>query len=185
MVTCATMTASAVYIHDASLKVRTRPRYVFTESPHLRYITPDLKTESLETLHSEQTRLAMETIFNRTPSRLDHLDRARLLFDDEAREHIYQTLLAPQAKTFLDNRFHQKVEIGEVIVNIHEGRGQATTVATGQLVRVGSNEQLTINETWSVKVFFTWRQNDNPKTRALFPTVCDSVNFFSMERVFP
>jgi hypothetical protein len=183
--TCCTVGASAYYVQHVVGNARTQYQYVMAGSPNLHYLSPDLKVETPTEMHVAQTRLAMETIYNRTPTQPDNQSRLGKLFTDEARVQIVKGLISPQAKDFLEKRFHQKVELGEIAVNIQEGKGTATTVATAQLIRVGVTETSTINETWSVRSFFTWKSNPDFKTSAMFPTICDSVTFFSTERISP
>ncbi|QIF03864.1 hypothetical protein [Roseimicrobium sp. ORNL1] len=186
LVTCATIVGSGYYLQSKIADVRMLPQYVYTGSPDMYYLTPDLDIETPTKMHREQTRLAMETMFHRTPSRLDHQERLPRIFGPEATQGIIKGLIVPQAKNFHENKLHQKVQIGEIIVNIREGQGEATTVATGQLMRTGvSPENTMINETWSVKIFFEWRINPDIEERPLYPTLCNSVTFFSMERTFP
>lgn len=185
LVTCGSLAASAYYVQSVAAEVRTKPQYVMGNSPDLIYLSPDLEVDTPTDLHKIYTRLAMETIFNRSPSHLDHEARLPQLFTKEALQQIEAGVIRPQAQTFQDYQLHQKVEIEDMIVNIQEGKGEATTVATGQLLRTGVSGDNTLNETWSIKIFFTWKSNPNADDHAMYPTVCDSVTFFSMERIFP
>lgn len=185
LVTCGTIGGSAFYVQEVVAEVRTKPQYVMAGSANLYYLAPDLDVETPTEMHVAQTRLAMESIFNRSPARLDQQNRLLKLFSDEALQQIKAGVIIPQLKTFRENQLHQKVEIGETIVNIQEGEGAATTVAVGQLIRTGVVGETTINETWSAKVFFTWQSNPNFEDHAMYPTICNSVTFFSMERIFP
>jgi hypothetical protein len=166
-------------------EVRTRPQYVMGNSPDLYYLAPDLDVDTPTELHAADTRLAMETLFNRSPSHLDREDLLEHLFTAKAIDKIRAGIIEPQAQGFQENQFHQKMELEDTIVNIQEGQGEATTVATAQLIRTGVANGATVNETWSVKVFFTWKSNPNLKDHAMYPTVCDTVTFFSMERISP
>jgi len=185
LVTCGSIVGSAYYVQSVAADVRTAPQYVMGDSPDLYYLSPDLDVETPSEMHTANTRMAMETMFNRSPSRLDHEYRLRKLFTPQAQQQIYDGLIKPQAQNFRDSQLHQKVELEDTIVNIQEGKGEATTVATGQLLRTGVVGDSTLNETWSVKIFFTWKSNPNAEDHALYPTVCDSVTLFSMERIFP
>jgi hypothetical protein len=185
LVTCGSIGGSAYYVQSVTANERTRPQYVMGDSPELYYLAPDLDVDTPTELHAADTRLAMETIFNRSPSRLDQEDRLPRLFTSKAIDQIRAAVIDPQAEGFHENQLHQKVEMEDTIVNIQEGMGEATTVATGQLIRTGVSGNRTINENWSVKVFFTWKSNPNIEDHAMYPTVCDSVTFFSMERISP
>jgi hypothetical protein len=177
--------ASLYYVQSIVAEVRTKPQYVMAGSPDLYYLAPDLSLETPTELHVGQTRLAMETIFNRSPSRLDHQDRLALLFTPAAVDQVNDRLIRRDAKEFKENQLHQKVEIEEVTVKIEEGQGSATTVATGQLVRAGVTGDHAVNEIWAVKLFFNWERNANLGGQGLLPTLCNSVSVFSMERTFP
>lgn len=185
LVTWGCVGVSLYYVQSVVASVRTKPQYVMAGSPDLYYLAPDLHVETPTDLHVGQTRLAMETIFNRAPSGLDNEERLPLLFTPHAIGQIQDRLLRGQSREFKENQFHQKVEIEETTVKIEEGEGSATTVATGQLVRSGVSGDRAINELWTVKMFFEWARNSNLTGQSLLPTVCNSINVFSMERTFP
>jgi hypothetical protein len=185
LMTCAAVGGSAYYVQSVAAELRTKPQYVMGNSPDLYYLSPNLEVETQTDLHSAYTREAMETIFNRNPLRLDHEDRLLKLFSSDAIAQIRAGVIAPQAQTFADDHLHQKVEIGDIVVNIQEGMGAANTRATGQLIRTGVSGDSTINETWSITLYFTWKSNPKIEDHAMYPTICDSVTFFSMERISP
>jgi hypothetical protein len=185
LVTCAVVGGSAYYVQSVAAELRTKPQYVMGNSPDLYYLSPNLEVETQKDLHSAYTREAMETIFNRNPLHLDHEQRLLKLFSADAVAQIEAGVIKPQAQVFVENHLHQKVEIGEIVVNIEEGMGKANTKATGQLIRTGVSGDSTINETWSITLFFTWKSNENIQDHAMYPTICDSVTFFSMERASP
>ena len=185
LVTIGVFAFSAFELQKVMAEVRMRPQFVMANSSSLYYLEPDLEVETPTEMHSRQTRLAMETIFNRTPSRLDNQERFAKLFTPEARRTIIDRIITPQFKTFGDNKLHQKVEIEEVIVNIEEGEGVARTVATGQLIRNGVTGDRIINETWTVRMFFTWHSNPDHDDHGMYPTVCDSIPFDSANKIFP
>ena len=185
LVTWGSVGASFYYVQSLVAEVRTKPQYVMAGSPDLYYLAPDLYLETPTDLHVAQTRLAMETIFNRSPSGLDNADRLPLLFTPSAVRQIEERVVVAHSKEFREDQLHQKVEIEQTIVDIQEGQGAATTVATGQLIRTGVSGDRMINEIWTVKIFFEWERNPNAMELTLLPTVCKSVNFFTMERTFP
>ena len=181
-VTVGSIVGSALYVQSVIADVRTLPQYVMAGSPDLYYLSPTLETENANQMHTAQTRLAMETIFNRNPSGLDHQDRRFKIFAPEANQQVTRSIILPQVMTFQDFQFHQKVEIEKVVVNIQEGMAVATTVANAQLLRTGLVDNQVVNEIWSATVFFTWTRNPSPRDEGMYPTVCTSVTFFKMER---
>jgi len=185
LLTCGVIGGGAYYVQSIAADLRTKPQYVMGNSPDLYYLEPDLQVEGQKDLHAYYTRLAMETILNRNPVRLDNEERLGKLFTDEAIAQIQKGVIDSQAQTFAEYHLHQKIEIAEITVNIEEGQGKANTKATGQLIRTGVSGDTTINETWSIALFFTWKANKNIEDHAMYPTKCDSVTFFSMERISP
>ena len=176
---------AAWYTQSVVANLRTLPQFVMGGLPTFHYQAPDFGTETIQQLHAAQTRLAMETIFNRSPSGLDHQDRRFHLFNDEANKIVNQEVVAPQVLMFRDTNAYQKVEIERIDVNIQVGQGEATTLAFGQLIRTSVEDNLMVNKAFSVKVFFNWKSNPNPEERALYPTICDEVTFFSTLQTFP
>jgi hypothetical protein len=185
VVTCAVVVGSGVYVESRILTIRSNWQFVMAGSSSLYYLDPNVKTERREDLHAAQTRLAMEAIFNRGPSGLDHQARRFKLFTAEANDTINTAIVAPQVLLFRDTEAHQKVEIEKINVNIQEGVGEATTLAFGQLLRTSTEEGISINRVYSVKVFFTWKANPSPVDRSLYPTICTDVNFFSTIQTYP
>ena len=185
VVTCGSLASSAVYVQSVIKDVRTLPQFVMAGSADLYYLTPDLQADDVKSIHASQTRLAMETIYNRGPSGLDHQERRFNLFTDEVNATINNEVIAPQVLMFRDTKSQQKVEIEKIDVNLAEGKGEATTVGYGQLIRTGVEGNQTVNKAFSVKVFFSWKSNPNPEEHALYPTICNNVSFFSTIQTFP
>lgn len=184
-VTCASLVSAAVYVQSVVKDVRTLPQFVMAGNADLLYLTPTLEVDDLTSLHTSQTKLAMETIFNRGPAGLDHQDRRFSLFTDDANGVINQEVVAPQVLMFRDTKAQQKVEIENIFVNPAPGQGEATTVCYGVLFRTGVENNKTVNQSFSVKVFFSWKSNPNPEEHAMYPTICNSVSFLSTVQTFP
>lgn len=185
LVTWTVPVLTGVYVQNLVVNMRTLPQFVMGGLPSFCYQTPDLSAETVQQLHATQTRLAMETIFNRSPSGLDHKERFFHLFKGAAVDTINSEVVIPQVLLFRDTNAFQKVEIERIDVNIQVGQGQATTLAYAQLLRTGVEDGVVINKAFSVKVFFTWRSNPDPVERSLYPTICDEVTFFSTLQTFP
>lgn len=181
----AVVVSSGMYVESRIAQVRTRWQFVMAGSNTLVYLNPDLSSDSREDLHAMQTRMAMETIFNRGPAGLDHQARRFKLFTPDSNDTINAAVVAPQVLMFRDSEAHQKVEIEKIEVNIQEGFGEALTVGYGQLIWTGKQDGIFINRVYTVKVFFTWKLNPNPTDRALYPTICTDVNFFSTIQTYP
>lgn len=184
-VSVGSVVASAVYVDSVIEDVRTLPQYVMAGGAGLYYLSPDLDVDTSNEMHTSQTRLAMETIFNRSPSGLDHQDRRFKVFTPEVNQAITREEIIPKLAEFQDNQYHQKVEIERTVVNIQEGVSNATTVSYAQLLRTGIIEGKVVNEIWDTTVFFTWTRNRTPRDEGIYPTICTSVKFVKMERNSP
>jgi hypothetical protein len=185
LVTCASVVGSAWYIQDVIADVRTKPQFVMAGTESLYYRAPDLKTFDITSMHADQTILAMETIYNRGPAGLDHQNRRFKLFTKEANQKITEQVIMPQVLLFADNQMRQKVELDSPVVNPMPGQSNATTVATGQVLRTGIAGGKVVNEAWNVKVFFTWTLNPSLDDRSMYPSICKDITFFKMEKTFP
>ena len=182
LVTIASMVGSAHYVQSVIKDVRTRPQYVMASSSDLYYLTPDVRVEGMPELYAAQTRLAMETIYNRGPKGLDNDRRRGKLFTPEANRQITDLIVLPELQAFRNLNLHQKVEIGEIDVVIEEGRGNSSSTAQAQLTRSGFSEDQTLNESWLVTVQFIWQSNPDPDDHAMYPTVCKSLSVLKLEK---
>lgn len=185
LVTCAVVVSSAMYVESRIDEVRSNWQFVMAGSSSLYYLDPHLEAENRQELHGAQTRLAMETIYNRGPNGLDHQTRRFNIFSPEANAIINSAVVAPSVLSFRDTQSHQKVEIERINVNLQEGIGESTTLAFGQLVRTSQENGMFVNRMFNVKVLFTWRANPSPVTRALYPTICSDLQFLSTIQTYP
>lgn len=186
MVTVGTVVGSAAYVQMRIENLRSLPQYVIVGGSSLFYVDPYHNAEDINTLHADQTRLAMETIYNRGPDGLDHQARLYALFAPDVIETVNHTIVEPEVVLFRDRHAHQKVEIlGGIQVTPSVGAGEATTVAKAQVLRTSVDGGRVVNTIFNVKVFFEWTLNPNLSDRALFPTQCKSVEFFSAIQIFP
>lgn len=178
---------SGMYVESRISEVRTRWQYVMASSSSLYYLDPGLKAERREDLHAAQTRMAMETMFNRGPAGLDHQARRFKLFTPEVNAVVNKAIVVPEVLVFRDTQAHQKVEIEKIEVNIQEGIGEATTVGYGQLIRTAQENGIFVNRVFSVKVFFAWKLNPSPVDRAMYPTICTDVDekYLSIIQTYP
>lgn len=172
---------AGLYVQSVIAKVRTQPQYVMAGSSELYYLTPELEGESRHQSYIAQTRLAMETMFNRNPAGLDNHERRLKLFSMAANQQINAIVLKPYVQTFADCQFHQKVGVERVTVNLGEGFS-AVTVGHGVLLRTGLSDGQVVNEIWEVQVMLTWDQHTAVRDRGMFPYLCTSVKVLKMER---
>jgi len=154
---CGVIVVAAWYLDRTIRAVHNQPQFVIMDSAGVYYIAPTGDFENAIDLHAAQTRLAMETLFNRGPKGLDSPKRLSKIFGRDAVEYILEEMKAESA-TFRDQDIHQKVEIDrtEVLKTVGEG---ALTSATSQIIRVGVFKGKTFNEVYDVKARFSWVLN--------------------------
>ena len=185
-ITCAVPIATGYYVQSVIRDVRTHEKFVMGGLPTFLYQSLDRKSESVQQLHTDQTHLAMETIFNRGPSgSLDNADRRFHLFEKDVNQLIKDQIITPDVLYFRNTKSHQKVEVENVVVNEKAGQGEATTLAYGQLFRTGIENGIVVNKSFSVKVFFTWKSNPSLIDHAMYPTICSDLTVFSTIQTCP
>lgn len=184
-VTCAAPIATGMYVQERVATVRTLPQFVMAGEPTLHWLTVDPEPDILSRQHTWQTQLAMEALYNRNPNGSDHPSRRYRMFTKEVNEFLNERLLKPEVLPFRDTNTFQKVEIERIQINQKEGKGEATTLAVGQLFRTGIENGVAVNKSFSVKVLFTWKLNPNVSERARYPTLCTDVTLFSNIQTFP
>lgn len=172
---CGVIIASAWYLDRTIRAVHTRPQFVIMDSAGVYYLAPTVDFENAVELHAAQTRLAMETLFNRGPNGLDSPKRVPKIFGRKAVEFIAEEMQSENA-AFKNQDIHQKVEVSktEILKTVGEG---ALTSATGQVIRVGVFKGKTFNEVYDVQARFSWVLNKDMRNNGQFPTVSVQLRY--------
>lgn len=173
-VACMSIVCSAIYVQRVIAAVQVKPQYVIMDATGGYYLAPSVEFEKARELHAGQTRLAMETMYDRGPEALTFDSRLKKLFTPEAISQIRKDLLIPDEKPFREQKMTQTIEIEEAGVhkNLVDPRGQAITRAKAKLTRSGTFKGQAKTEVLDVEVFFWWRINTRMADNGLFPTVC-------------
>lgn len=125
--------------------------------------------EDAQTVHTAQTSLAMEALFDRDPAGLDHEDRLRALFSEAARKQALEHANA-QSEEFSAHQLHQKVEISTIeLLNQHDKTIKIR--AEGQLVHAGHIRDRPFTNTMPVAVEFQFVFNTNILTNGRYPSI--------------
>lgn len=168
---CASILTSAIYVRKIIADVSTKPIYVIMDSNGTYYYAPSVEIDSATPLHEAQTRLAMETIYNRKPRNLVFEDRVRTLFYSKGIEQVKEEF-NKDAKKFTEEDREQTIEVTGIKVLQASSSGGALTEATGTITRHSTYKGHGKVEVFTVKGKFVWRLNKAMGINGLPPTVC-------------
>lgn len=172
LVSCITIALCAWYVKAILADSHRQPRIVIMDDAGVYYITPSLEFQDAKALHTSQTRLAMETLFNRGPKSLDNQSRVAELFTPAGAKFAFETFFPKEQKLFEERQYHQKVEIQSIVVAQTVGDTIAVTSVKAQLIRSGVFDGNPEDSIWDVEVNFGWVVNDTMFPNGGFPTQC-------------
>ena len=170
LVSCITIACCAIYVKAIMADSHKQSRVVIMDDAGVYYITPSLEFQDAKALHTAQTRLAMETLFNRGPKQLDNLSRVGELFTSESAKSVMEAFFPQEQKLFDERQYHQKVEIQSIVLTRTVGNLVAVTSVKGQLIRTGVFDGNPEDSTWDVEVNFGWVVNSTMYPSGGFPT---------------
>jgi len=153
----------------------TKPQFFVMDANHTYYLPSAMDFGSAKEVHAAQTRLAMEALFNRSPSGPDSPERLRRILGKDA----YQTAkkaMAHEADEFEDKQVHQKVELGPIQV-LQVRDDSVLTGVEGQLIRNGVFRGKPFTEVLTVKAQFKFILNPDMTANGRFPTVAIAFDF--------
>lgn len=170
---CASIFCSAIYVKTVIAAVQKKPQYVIMDGTGVYYLAPSVELEGATELHIAQTRLAMETIYNRTPRGLVFKSRVDRLFTPEGVEKVNAEFKA-EASRFSDEQRTQTVDVYEEprVIKVMPSIGQLVTEAKGRITRSGTFKGQKKTEILYVTNRFVWKMNARMAHNQLFPTAC-------------
>lgn len=131
-----------------------------------------IKAEDLmssESIHEDQAELAVQSIFNRSPTGLDSPKRAQKLFRVEAYEKL-MTLVRDESPEFERKSIHQKVGISKI--DLLRLKDSSIKVAVeGQLIRSGIFAGEPLTEVLDLKVKMLFLNNPSLLGNGGYPTL--------------
>jgi hypothetical protein len=173
LIAACAVVGSGFYVQRQSAKAGLRPQFIIMTNPDVISMPPEVDAETMKEIHLSQTRLAMDSIFNKSPSGLDAKDRCHSLLDSDAWDWVQTELVDKQADAFRQGRMHQKVEIGSIELRDLPSQKNATLASVhGQLIRTGVLDYKLFNEVWEVRAEMIWVPNVNLHTSGRQPTIC-------------
>lgn len=168
---------AAFYVYRTATTAGLRPQYIIMEGKgsDVRPFPLELAPERDNEIHTLQTRLLMDSLFNKAPDGLDAEERCKKLMTTTAWAMATRDVIDMQKDAFKEGRIHQKVEI-ESITFRKVPEEQATIASVkGQLLRTGIFEAKIFNEAWVVRATFKWVRNKSLRDCARYPIVCNSL----------
>jgi hypothetical protein len=160
------------YVHRLVNKTALRPQYIIMTAPDVLPLTFELDPERVEARDRDQTRLLLDSVFNKSPSGLDAADRCRRLMSDTAWKWVQTELLDKQNDAFRDGQMHQKIEVEKIDLRRLPEQDATLATVSGQLLRTGIHEGRLFNEVWSVKADILWLPNTSLLERGRIPIIC-------------
>lgn len=176
LLTIAALLTSTIYVHRIASTAGLRPQYLILRSPDVQPLIPEKDPAYTSELMDELTRLATDSIFNKSSVGLDSADRCKKLLSPSAHQWVTTELIGKQQEAFQQASIHQKVEIESIqLVNRPDQTGK-NAVVKGQLLRVGVHGGELFNEVWSLRLILVWQRNDCLRDCSSYPHVVDSLS---------
>lgn len=166
---------SGFYVERKMVAAGLRPQFIIMTNRDILTLDPGTDPDREREILMEQTSLAMDSVFNKTPAGLDAPDRCKTILSPDAWNWVKTELLDKQAEAFREGHLHQKVEIAEV--NLHQAANREDgTIASvrGQLIRTGVLDGRLFNEVWNVRADMMWTKNTSLRTSGRIPHLCES-----------
>ena len=153
----------------------TKPQFFVMDANHTYYLPAAMDFGSAKEVHAAQTRLAMEAIFNRSPSGPDTPERLKRILGKKAFKKA-RDAMSHEADEFEDKQIHQKVEIGPIQV-LQVRDHSVLTGVEGQLIRSGVFRGKPFTEVLVVSAQFKFVLNPDMTTNGRFPTVAIAFDY--------
>lgn len=172
MLAAGAVLGAGFYVHRLINKTALRPQYIIMDSLDVKPLSFDLDPARVDARDMDQTRLLMDSVFNKSPSGLDALDRCKNLTSKTAWGWIQTELLDKQNDAFRDAQMHQKIEVEKIDLRHMPEQDATLASVTGQLLRTGIYEGKLFNEVWAVKAEVLWLPNTSLLQRGRIPIIC-------------
>jgi len=168
---------SGIYVERVAATAGLRPQFIMMQSPSVDRVPKDMirNPDTLRATHLAMTRLAMDSVFNKSPNGLDAPERCQRLFSKEAWHWVNENLVEKQSDAFAEGRIHQKIAINSINLTPDEHDGETSrAIVVGQLIRTGVLRDEIFNEVWNVTVTLVWERNTCLRDAGRFPVLCTS-----------
>ena len=166
---------AAFTVYRAAVTAGLRPQYILMASEYVKPFPFELAPDRHQELHTLQTRMLMDSLFNKSPNGLDAAERARRVLTDDAWKWVNEQMIEKQKEAFSQGRIHQKVEIESISLNRAPDDSYTSATVKAQLLRAGIANAKVFNEVWAVQTTFKWERNGRLRDCARYPIVCSRV----------
>jgi hypothetical protein len=163
---------SCFYVHRLISKTALRPQYIIMDRSDVLPVRFERDPATLEARDTDQTRLLMDSIFNKAPSGLDAPERCESLMSESAWQWVRTELLDKQNDAFRDGQMHQKIEIEKIQIRQMPEQDAVIASVSGQLLRTGVFAGKMFNEVWAVKADVLWLPNASLLQKGRIPLIC-------------
>jgi hypothetical protein len=164
-----------VAVHLNTLAMMKPIRFAALNSRDTYYFTPAGRFESVPEAHLEMGKLAVETMFDRSPDGLDNPERVDHLFNSRCGEQLKGEVVK-DADIFRAQQIHQKIEISRVR-EVQLGHNSAALEISGQVIQTGFLDQR-IAQTRDVTVNVNLMPNDEIEQNKKYPLVVWAYEVF-------
>lgn len=164
------------YLFDLVDKKGLRPQFIILNNPDVKMAVPERDIEVESEMVLSQTRLAMDSIFNKNSTGLDAAERCSELLSSDVWKWVQSELVEKQKDAFKEARIHQKVEVEKIDLRAQPDSDAVLASVQGQLLRVGILDDKLLNEVWTVRAEFMWVHNVNLKNSGRMPLLCVAFN---------
>lgn len=162
---------AAAYWHLAD-KINSKEKILLLDD-RTYYLPKALDFVDAKELHVGSAELVMESLFDRSPSGLDHAERLKRLCERTAYQDAMK-LIRGDYEAFGKKEIHQKVEIQAV--RLLQAEDDSVRVAVeGQLIRSGQFDGGPFSEVLSVKVRMLLVRNPSMVVNGAFPELLRSL----------
>jgi len=177
LVTAGAILTAGIMTLRAAANIAARAQYVVMRSPDIHPCPPGSTPELEQEMYESETKLIMQSIFNRGPHRLDDNKRCRKLVLDGAWQWLEDHILERENPIFDKEQLHQKIELdqSQFIVRDVPKENAVLTYMEGQLLRTGVIRETVFNEVWDVRAQFLWVTNPNLREKGRIPVVCKTL----------
>ena len=168
---------TAFYSRSLLVKTALRPQFLILGNPDVTTMKVEPDPEKQEEVATVMTRLAVDSIFNKSGNGLDSPERCKQLLSAAAFNWVQSELLDKQNDAFRDSRMHQKVEIESIVLHPQKDDGGGIFASVrGQLIRTGVVENKLFNEVWAVRAELMWTANPSLRLAGRYPMVCSGFS---------
>ena len=204
LVACFVGAGCAWYLVIMAEALKARPPFVVMDTSGAYYVAPGMNFDTMDPMHLSLTQLAVETMFDRSPLGLNHLDRVGKLFTKNGSEAL-QDILKKENAYFVSQKVEQTVELlpesdlrslppaffpvagkpgpkenPSVLVKLPTA---VSTFAVGIVTRRGIFKGQTQIERYWFKVAFAWKMNPNMRGNLAYPSVIEKILTYKLEKI--